>query len=333
MERHIMQIARIPNNETARLEVLSRLNIIDSPREDRFDRYTRLATRLFNVPFALISLVDENRQWFKSAQGIPVLETPRAHSVCAHAILQNEVFVIPDTTKDERFKGNPLVTGAPHVRFYAGMPIAPIGGFNLGTVCILDTVPRDFSEEDKNCLRDLAAMASDEMVLFLDELTGLTNRRGFNMIAQPVLSACHRNKGKSTVVMIDLNGFKPINDKYGHQEGDIALKMFSRLMNDVFRESDVVCRIGGDEFCVLLSNSTEKDANASLQRLHESLERENLRNAYNYQLNFSAGVVESSLLKAPIIEEMLRLADKRLYEDKALKRKGKPRTPNPFYVI
>ncbi|MFM5486675.1 GAF domain-containing protein, partial [Aeromonas veronii] len=118
-----MQSPVVPDNERLRLDALRRLAILDSPAEERFDRITRMARNMFDVPIALVSLVDENRQWFKSCCGLPVLETPRDISFCGHAILGEELFVVEDAAQDPRFSDNPLVTGEPHIRFYAGHPL------------------------------------------------------------------------------------------------------------------------------------------------------------------------------------------------------------------
>ncbi|MHB1565165.1 MAG: putative bifunctional diguanylate cyclase/phosphodiesterase [Acidiferrobacter sp.] len=150
-------------NESQRLAALHRLAILDTSPEERFDRITRLARQLFGVPMALISLIDGDRQWFKSKHGIDVCETPRDVSFCAHAILQDDAMVIPDARLDERFCGNPLVTGEPFIRFYAGKPLLDAEGHRLGTLCILDTCPRQFGETHRQALRDLAAWAESEV--------------------------------------------------------------------------------------------------------------------------------------------------------------------------
>lgn len=315
-----MEDGFIPHNELERLAVLKRLNILDTSTENRFDRYTRLAVQLFQVPYSFIGLVDEERQWFKSTQGITLSEIPRTLSLCTHTILQNDIFEIQDMLNDTRFAKHPLANGKSKIRFYAAMPIAPIDGLNLGTFCIMDSEPRELTIEQKQCLKDLASLASDEMVLFLDDLTGLTNRRGFNLVAQPVISASHRSNGVSTVIMLDLDDFKEINDRYGHHEGDRALKIFSDVMREEFRDSDVVSRLGGDEFAVLLANSNEKDAKFSLKRLQEKLDAIMDSEQSKYRLSFSAGVIETVRQTAPQIDEMLAYADDRLYEDKASKR-------------
>lgn len=133
--------AAIPKDEAERLAELHSLQMLDTPKEERFDRITRVTKTLFNVPIVLISLIDVNRQWFKSCIGLPVSETPRGVSFCAHALLMEDILYIPDSHLDERFSDNPLVTGEPYVRFYTGMPLRGPTGKKLGTLCIIDHVP------------------------------------------------------------------------------------------------------------------------------------------------------------------------------------------------
>lgn len=159
-----MQIAGLPDNEAARLATLHSSGILDTPREYRFDRYTRIAARLFDMPIALISLVDSDRQWFKSAEGFDGVETPRHISFCGHAILGDGVFEVQNTRRDPRFRSNPLVIEQPHIRFYAGAPLETRNGHKLGTLCIIDRVPRRLCEDDKTMLKDLADMVAAEIV-------------------------------------------------------------------------------------------------------------------------------------------------------------------------
>jgi ribonuclease BN (tRNA processing enzyme) len=152
-----------PKDEASRIAALRALEVLDTPPEERFDRITRLAAALFEVPVALISLVDENRQWFKSTCGIEIHETPRDESFCAHAVVNRELLVIPDALLDPRFADNPLVTGPSRVRFYAGCPLIMADGACVGTLCILDTRPREMSTGDTARLRDLASLARQEL--------------------------------------------------------------------------------------------------------------------------------------------------------------------------
>jgi GAF domain-containing protein len=154
-----------PPDEADRLAALHALQLLDTPRDERFDRITRTATRLFDVPIAMLTLVDEDRQWFKSCVGQQVTETPRDISFCGHAILRPAPFIIPDAILDKRFKENPQVVGYPHVRFYAGIPIHSFSGHTVGTFCIIDTKPREPSDEDLDGLVDLAGWAETEIHL------------------------------------------------------------------------------------------------------------------------------------------------------------------------
>ncbi|GHA90912.1 GAF domain-containing protein [Cognatilysobacter bugurensis] len=155
----------LPDNETARLEALRNLGLLDTQNEERYSRYTRIAKMLIDVPIATISLIDANRQWFKGACGLDVAETPRRVSFCGHAILEQGVFYIPDTHADPRFADNPLVTSAPHIRFYAGCPIYVPGNLAVGTLCVIDRRPRQLDAEQLLRLRDLADCLQRELSL------------------------------------------------------------------------------------------------------------------------------------------------------------------------
>lgn len=157
--KHAPEIA----HDAERCEALRSLSILDSEPEARFDRLTRLAQQLFQVEIALVSLVDEQRQWFKSRQGLDATETKRSISFCGHAIEQDRIFVIEDTHADERFSDNPLVTDGPRIRFYAGCPLKGPGGYLMGTLCIIDPRPRRFDDQDRDALRVLAELAEAEL--------------------------------------------------------------------------------------------------------------------------------------------------------------------------
>ena len=152
-----------PHDEQQRIETLHRLHILDSASEERFDRITRLASALFNVPVALISLIDVERQWFKSVCGLDIRETPRDESFCAHAVLGREPMIVPDALLDQRFAENPLVTGDPRVRFYCGYPLIAKDGSCIGTLCLLDTRPRDFEARGLALLGDMAQLVMSEL--------------------------------------------------------------------------------------------------------------------------------------------------------------------------
>ncbi|MGF6272776.1 GAF domain-containing protein [Massilia sp. UYP11] len=156
-----MHIAAQPDDEAARLAALYELLILDTPPEERFDKIAQFAAAEFDMPIVLVTLVDANRQWFKARVGMPVCETGRDVSFCAHAILRDEIMVVDDALQDPRFADNPLVTGAPHIRFYAGAPLALPSGLRLGTLCLIDRRPRTLDAMELailGTLRDLAVM-------------------------------------------------------------------------------------------------------------------------------------------------------------------------------
>ena len=155
------------HDDTARLRELRRYAVLDTPLEEAFDRVTRMAARLLNVPVSLVTLVDENRQWFKSAYGWDKRETPRELSFCAHTIGMDDVMMVADATSDERFSTNLLVTGDPRIRSYLGAPLKSANGFSLGTLCAIDTKPRTFTAEEQQILRDLAMLVRDALELRL----------------------------------------------------------------------------------------------------------------------------------------------------------------------
>lgn len=157
---------QVPANEAERLAALVNYGILDSEFEESFDRVTRVAANVFGTPIALVSLLDGTRQWFKSAVGLTVRETPREISFCTHAILGPEVFVVPNASADPRFADNPLVTGSPGIRFYAGAPLVNSDGFAFGTMCVIDRRSRGgLDDTEKQILSDLAGIVIELMEL------------------------------------------------------------------------------------------------------------------------------------------------------------------------
>lgn len=315
-----MQEPLIPTDESERVVELCELQILDSAAEERFDRYTRLVKRLFDVPIALVSLVDSNRQWFKSSVGLEATQTPRNISFCGHAINHDSLFIVEDASLDPRFANNPLVTGDPHIRFYAGYPLQGPNGYRVGTLCIIDRIPRVLDEHDKEAFSDIGEMAASELASLqlasTDTLTGLSNRRGFEMLGEQALAICAHADKPASVAMIDMDGLKQINDKHGHAAGDSAIKEFGAVLLHTFRESDVVARLGGDEFCVLLTGASKAEAEIALARLSEAVADHNRTMDIGFPLAFSGGIAECAVERPGALAEGLHQADELMYHQK-----------------
>ena len=279
-----------------------------------------MAKRMFDVPIALVSLIDEKRQWFKSSQGLPAKETHRDISFCGHAILGEGGFIIPDTLLDERFFDNPLVTDEPKIRFYAGCPLQAPNGSKLGTLCIIDKKPKQLGADDMQALRDLATTVERELCALqmatVDELTNISNRRGFMMLAEHLISVAIRNEKPVTLIYFDLDKFKAINDTYGHSEGDNALIAFANQMKSACRESDAFARLGGDEFAVLLTDTSTALAEVFIKRFSESLASLNNASDASYEISFSSGMVLFDVEKHPTLEDFLKDADQLMFDEK-----------------
>ena len=309
-----------PADEQERLSQLRSLGILDTPPEERFDRVTRMARRIFDVPIALVSLVDENRQWFKACFGLEVRETERRISFCGHTILNKEALVIEDTWKDVRFADNPLVTGAPNIRFYAGHPLHTHGGQAVGTLCIIDREPRRFDQDDLAMLSDMAGLVEREIMAvqlaICDELTRISNRCGFLTLGKYSLDLCRRQLFPAMMIFFDLDRFKSINDNYGHAEGDRALKLFAEQMRESFRTSDLFARLGGDEFVALLTNKNLDAIHALISRFDAALQERCTSLDLPYSIDFSYGTVAFEPFKHSCVEDMLMDADRAMYTEK-----------------
>lgn len=331
--------APIPDNDAERSAEIERLGLMYSPAEDRFDRITRLAKTHFGVPVVLISIVYEDVQWFKSAQGLSACETSRDVSFCGHAIVSDGPFIVENPLDDDRFRDNPLVLGEPKVRFYAGMPLRSPAGIVLGTLCLIDHKPRPFYEEQIDELRDFAALveaefyyrllSAEQNVLIqendslkrkamLDGLTGLWNKPAIEELLRREVSLSYREQRPFSVLVIDVDHFKRVNDTYGHPVGDDCLKQVSQKIKSILRVSDVVGRLGGDEFLVLLPGANEKDGKIVADRMIRRMGESTIQvGDYRLFVTLSVGVAAlPSSGTSTTAEMLLERADKTLYEAK-----------------
>lgn len=223
----------LPHNECERLEALWRLNILDTPADPAFENLTQIAASLFNVPIVLVSLVDEHRQWFKSHIGIIESELPRKESFCGHAILAKSLFIVEDTFLDPRFATNSLVTGAPHIRFYAGAPIQTEDGLNLGTLCLIDKHPRTFSAVEQHQLTLLARQV--EQLIYLHHRTlqlakqtkkSTTNNARYKAIITGAAAGIIRIDGYGTMLQVN----NSVLSMLGYKRHELLQKNVKMLM-------------------------------------------------------------------------------------------------------
>ncbi|TQS72609.1 EAL domain-containing protein [Rhodobacteraceae bacterium] len=442
-----------PVNEEDRLRALAEYHLMDTPPEEDFNRLAGLAARLFDVPITLVSFLDHDRQFFKANVGFDVCGTSREVSFCTHAIMGDDVLVIPDAAKDPRFSSNPLVLGPPFIRFYAGKPLKTPNGHKIGTVCLIDTKPRDvFTSEDRKILSDLAALIMDRMevrrleyvrsvsqdrfeniagtspdaiicsnlkskitfwnrsaerlfgytsqealgrsaeiivpdswrkiydaelhhlcndeeleladqtielsglrkdgsefpaefslstwqegnttsvgaivrditerrkneehlfrLASLDALTGLANRSAWRECLDETTQA----QSPCTVILLDLDGFKSVNDRLGHSAGDAILKEVAARLDAVCKMATMVARLGGDEFVALLPGNDERLAKVIASQLVSTISAPYSFAGLKCEIGVSIGVALGPQ-HSPRPEELLSAADLALYRAKAL---------------
>ncbi|CAM8653887.1 GGDEF domain [Comamonadaceae bacterium] len=335
-------------DEKLRLEDLRSFNVLDSASEQAYDDVVRLASYICDTPIALISLVDEDRQWFKARLGLNAMETPRGQAFCAHAILDpDQVMEVPDAQLDARFVNNPLVTGDPGIRFYAGAPLVTPSGAALGTVCVIDKVPRKLTERQSQALQALSrqvvqllalrrANTELEMVAkaqtlrqqqlenhqrrieelnvdlqeqtLTDPLTALKNRRAFDSLLSNEFARSQRSKSPLCLLMVDADHFKPYNDAFGHVAGDQALMFVALAIKSQARAYDHVARYGGEEFCVILPDTKLNEALIVAERIREAIKSIiGLRRP----MTGSIGVAFSEGVTTP--KRLVELADRAMY--------------------
>lgn len=313
------------DDEPGRLAALDRLGILDTPPEAGFDEITRLVQDILAVPISLVSLVDRDRQWFKSRQGLAAVETPRAQSFCAHTILGRSPLIVPDATRDARFSSNPLVTGNPLIRSYAGVPLCTTEGYNLGALCAIDTRPRNFTAKHIDMLQRFAALVVNEIELRTiarsDFLTGAATRRAFTAAAEDEIEHCRRYGRTSSLLLLDLDHFKFINDSFGHSAGDDVLKAVAHCCQNTLRPGDRFGRLGGEEFAILLHEIDAAGAFATAERLRRQISA--LQFPWVEETSITASFGAAALDVDQSWSAWLESADRALYE---AKRRGRNRT-------
>lgn len=345
-----MIAAPLPPDEKERLQALYETGLLDTEAEENFDELVQLAAAICGVPMTLVTLVDANRQWFKAKLGFEGTETPRELAFCAHAILQNGLFVVPNATEDERFFDNPFVLNEPFVRFYAGMPLATSGGHNLGTLCVIDSRPRTLTSEQEEALRVLGRQVATQIELHrrtrqlekeiqeklryqqellaandrlqelavTDALTRLRNRRPFRDQLGREIENSRRHDKPLSLMMIDVDNFKVLNDSYGHLAGDSVLIGIAEILSTTVRPLDLAARYGGEEFSVLMPGTCLEEAVMLGEHIRQTIATQEIA---GHHPTVSIGI---STLTLAINDDngLIHAADDALYQ---AKRSGKNR--------
>lgn len=273
--------------EIQRLAALRALQVLDTPIEARFERITRLACKAFDVPIAAISCIDLHRQWFKSIQGLEVVQTERCVSFCQHTILQDDVLVVPDARLDERFANNPLVTGEPHIAFYAGTQIRSRGQMPVATLCLIDTeVHDDFTQADRDALRAFGQLVERELhtpctnpieealihqvgeswrSMLTDPLTRVWNHEGITLLITESLRVCppEHPLGAAIIALDNLDQFRA---QHGPVRADALVREYARQAQLLLNEGDAIGRLRGGEFAIAF-HTPESD-----EHMHEKLQ-------------------------------------------------------------
>lgn len=339
-----------PSNEAQRIEALRRYQILDTPPEKAFDDLVEIATLICGTQMGAVTLVDQDRQWFKARKGLGATETPRDFAFCAHAILTpGELFTVENAELDARFVNNPYVTDNPHVRFYAGAPLLGSEGEALGTLCVFDATPSILNEEQRSALAALSRQASHLMELrrvahMLDKqlrerdwyeqqlaqysesletlnadlaeqtrtdvLTGLPNRRAF---AAALGAELEREDGGGlplSVAIIDIDHFKTINDLHGHDQGDEVLVALAGLLRAHIAGRGMIARLGGEEFVMLLPGAAVEPARLQCEFLRQEIALLPI----NLPVTVSIGVAQLQPGESP--DQCLKRADQALYQAK-----------------
>jgi diguanylate cyclase (GGDEF)-like protein len=338
-----------PTNEAERLAALHRAAILDTPAEEVYDEIVHAAAELCGAPISLVSLIDEDRQWFKAKTGIDAEDTPRDLAFCAHAICSDELMEVPDARTDQRFASNPLVLDAPNVRFYAGVPLRASAGYSYGTLCVIDTVPRTLTDEQREGLSRLARQVTvllelresvnqlnetcreleeahrerDEVEARLrhqahhDALTGLPNRALLTERVEAAFAPGATSRHPLAMMVCDVDNFKVVNDGLGHPAGDRLIVEIGHRLRSCVRTSDTVARFGGDEFVILVEN-TDHDSVARLAvRLLEAVSRPL---AIGTRADFRPAISLGLAFRTPGIDgdQLLSNADAAMYQAKSM---------------
>jgi diguanylate cyclase (GGDEF)-like protein len=332
----------IASTATIKLAQLPESTFFCTPIEERFERLTRLARSALNVPVAAITFLSEEKQWFKSVAGWNVTELPNSQSFCPITLAAGQLTIFEDTLQEDRLRGHPLVAAGPQFRFYAGLPIMDENSNLCGTFCVFDRKPRQLSGRDRITLSDLAMLAQREIVgehirsvhsslasklsvarreSMMDPLTRLWNRRGASVLIKGALEGAREQASTVGIAVLDLDNFKRINDTYGHQIGDEVLRKTALRLIQSLRANDSVCRIGGDEFLLVMKDVDSQMARQTTERLRRTVVGTAIATRQgNITVSTSIGYVVRKADSNTSVEELMDWADQALRKSKALGR-------------
>ncbi len=337
--------------EELRLEAVRGTGLLDTGPEQAYDDIVQLAACICQVPISLVTLVDENRLWLKARVNVPVSEVPRNFSFCSCTIQHDDLFLIPDTLKDPLYASNIAVTSAPSIRFYAGYPLSTSSGAKLGSLCVVDCVPRELTQDQQTAMRVLGRQVMVQIELkqqlhaldiatqqrrraelavqsakrqlelanaqllqqsLTDPLTGIDNRRAFEAALDIEFQRTHRSRLPLSLLMLDIDSFKSFNDTYGHVQGDEVLRQVASIIRASSRISDTTARYGGEEFVVILPDTSSEQALQLATRLGSVISS----NAWDVR-KITASIGIATLDAATLTPyALVNAADQALYEAK-----------------
>lgn len=332
------------DNELARLQEIESYEILDTLPEQEYDDIALLSAQICNTPMSTVAIVDESRKWHKAKYGLDKEYVPRDFAICSHTICDDKMLIVEDTHKHDVFKHIGIVNNPPYVRFYAGVPLINEAGHALGTLCVIDTKPNSLTQYQQQALQALArqTMALLELRKALaisqhlekrvteqnrqlkalsqtDELTNLFNRRVLDRELSRELKRSKRYGGEFSLLMMDVDNFKQLNDSQGHATGDLALIAIANLLKQESRDTDFCIRFGGDEFMLLMSNTNAKQAQNIACRIRQRVAQ---HQGVLVDLTLSIGVAHIEQFDLSECD-ILKLADQGLYR---AKRQGRNQT-------
>jgi diguanylate cyclase (GGDEF)-like protein len=280
-------------DEAGRLSALYRYEILDTDPEREFEEIIALVKSIFGVPIAAISLVAEERQWFKSSVGLEVQETPRSVAFCHYTIQGSDPLQVDDAPEHPLFAQNPLVTGAPGIRCYLGVPLTTPDGYNIGSLCVIGTEPRWFSPADEAVLQNLGRLVVSKLELRMlarrDALTAALSRRAFE-VAVMDLVAMRQDGEPCTLLLLDIDHFKFVNDRFGHPTGDEVLRAVVDVLRKEMGPEGRVGRLGGEEFAVVLPGQDARSGQDCAERIRTGIAALSLPHLKGHHVTISTGV-------------------------------------------